>query len=517
MAEQKDPRQIYQITTPPGFSRDGTILDRKSFIDGQWVRFQRGRPRKMGGYREVSMNIGNIPRGAYVSVNNLVYMYGFGAAHAYVAPTVQSVSTTVASDTTFPDLTDDDLYTFQADAIFDANGSGTSIIMVHPAQNLADISDQTNTNIYYTDLNVNPPTWSKMGDGAGGFITVSGGVVVLQPYVFVYGNNGLIKNSNANAPNDFVIGPNNDANEVNVSSQKVVKGLPLRGGVNSPAGLFWALDSLIRVSYVGGDKIFKYDPVSGQISVLSANSIVEYDGVYYWIGIDRFLLYNGTVQEIPNEQNFNWFFDNLNYTQRSKVWAIKNHKFGEIWWFFPFGDATECTNAIVYNVRGNFWFDVELGRSAGFESRVFRYPTMWSNTLNSNDQYSAFVHEYGRNAILNNQEIAIPSYFETSDFGWPTGGADSEKPVGNDYWTRLIRVEPDFVQDGPMSVEVLGEEFAQTATKESDPYPFSPDTGKVDMREQRRQIRLRFESNIIDGHYEMGRVLLHTEFGDIRS
>jgi hypothetical protein len=37
------------------------------------------------------------------------------------------------------------------------------------------------------------------------------------------------------------------------------------------------------------------------------------------------------------------------------------------------------------------------------------------------------------------------------------------------------------------------------------------------MREQRRMIRLRFNSNEVDGFYEMGRVILHTEPGDIRS
>ena len=178
----------------------------------------------------------------------------------------------------------------------------------------------------------------------GDTILVSGGVVVLHPYVFVYGDNGLLKNSVAGDPYDW---NGADSNETNVASTKIVKGLPVRGGSNSPSGLFWALDSLIRVSYapttitVGGTPqtfYWRYDIISSQTSILSSQCVIEYDGIYYWIGVDRFLLYNGTVKEIPNSFNQNFFFDNLNYTQRQKVWVTKVPRFGEIWWFYPSGD-----------------------------------------------------------------------------------------------------------------------------------------------------------------------------------
>ena len=165
--------------------------------------------------------------------------------------------------------------------------------------------------------------------------------MVLHPYTFVYGNKGLIKNCSAGNTNDWVSA---DSNETNVASTKVVKGLPVRGGSNSPSGLFWSLDSLIRVSYnpttvtiAGSAESFywRYDIVSSQTSILSSQCVIEYDGIYYWIGADRFLMYNGVVKEIPNSMNQNYFFDNLNYSQRQKVYATKVPRFGEIWWFFP--------------------------------------------------------------------------------------------------------------------------------------------------------------------------------------
>ena len=228
-------------------------------------------------------------------------------------------------------------------------------------------------------------------------------------------------------------------------------------------------------------------------------------------------MYNGTVQELPNQQNLNWFFDNVNYTHRTKVWAMRNTRHGEIWWFFPFGDAVECTHAIIYNIREGCWYDTLHARSAGTSARVMRHPVTFGNTRNVSDSYSIFAEEYGHDAIENGQQLAIVAYFETGEFGYPTGGAVQEQPYGNDYWTRLIRVEPDFVQKGDLTMTVKGREFAASPATESEAYAVSPDTERVDMREQRRHIRLKFQSNELGGDFHMGRVILHTETGDVRS
>src|SRR5574337_1567632 len=262
MAEDKA-RRIDQINSHPGYGRDGTILDTPSFVDGQWTRFQRGRPKKIGGFKEISNGIGRIPRGAFTySRGNLQYLYGFAGNKMWISTTTQFGASSPAIPSVFPLLADADLYTFQSDSIFDALGTSTTKVIVHPAANTVDIADETNTNVFMADAGVSAAALTQLTDGAGNDILVSGGVVVLQPYIFVYGNNGLIKNSNANAPNNWVIAAGNDANEVNVAGTKIVKGLPLRAGANSPAGLFWSLDSLIRVSRAGTD--FRYDTLSSQ-------------------------------------------------------------------------------------------------------------------------------------------------------------------------------------------------------------------------------------------------------------
>ena len=353
-------------------------------------------------------------------------------------------------------------------------------------------------------------------------ISISGGVVMLFPYLFVYGNNGLIQNCSAG---DFNNWTSADSNANNVSSTKVVKGMPLRGGTTSPAGLFWTLDSVVRVTYapttVGNATFYwKYDLITQQSSILSSQCVIEYDGLFYWVGTDRFLMYNGVVAEVPNSQNNNYFFDNLNYKQRQKVWASKVPRWGEIWWFFPSGNSEECNDAIIYNVREKCWYDAgqALGarRSAGVFSEVFRRPIWGGTDQNVTGQYTLWQHEIGTNEVYTNHVNAIESYFETNVIGSGAGLVGATQQPGDNLWTRIERVEPDFVQSGAMNLTITGKSYADDVDDPSVEYPFDPTTLKIDLKEQRREMRLRFSSNTQNGDYFMGRVILNIDTGDVR-
>jgi hypothetical protein len=347
--------------------------------------------------------------------------------------------------------------------------------------------------------------------------------VLIYPYLFVYGNDGLIQNSSAGDFQNWVAA---DANANNVATGKIVKGLPVRGGTTSPAGLFWSLDSLVRVSFapttVGATTLYwKYDLISSQTSILSSSSVIEYDGIFYWCGVDRFLQYNGVVAELQNNNSINYFFDNLNYVQRQKVWVSKVPRWGEIWWFYPSGDSVECNDAVIYNVRDKVWYDAggALGarRSAGTFSEVFRFPIWAGNEANSSNNYILWQHETGVNEVNLAQQNAIQSYFETNSIGWVTGGPGVQGQLaGKTNAMRLERVEPDFVQEGDMNLYVVGKSYARSDDVISEAKVFSPTTEKIDMREQRREMRLRFESNVVNGNYVTGNILLSCEAGDIR-
>ena len=354
-------------------------------------------------------------------------------------------------------------------------------------------------------------------------VSVSGGCCMLYPYLFVYGNNGLLRNNSAG---DLTNWTGADANANNVSSTKIVKGLPVRGGTTAPAGLFWSLDSLIRVVYnpttVGTSTIYwTYDIVTSQSSILSSQCVIEYDGIYYWCGVDRFLAYNGVVQEVQNDTNLNWFFDNLNYDQRQKVWVAKIPRWGEIWWFYPRGDSIECNDAIIYNVREKIWYDAgqspQAQRSSGTFSEVFRFPIWAGNETNIADSYTLWQHEKGVDEVYLRTVNAIESSFQTNSLGWVGGGPGTKQIKGLNRWIRVERVEPNFVQVGDMNLSIEGKSYADDAADDvSKLYTFSPTTGKIDMREQRREMRLNFNSNVVNGDYQVGSILISADIGDER-
>jgi hypothetical protein len=132
------------------------------------------------------------------------------------------------------------------------------------------------------------------------------------------------------------------------------------------------------------------------------------------------------------------------------------------------------------------------------------------------DLIAMYQHEIGTDEINGQNVRSILSSFETNDLSWLGGGPSQPQPDGVNRWIRVERIEPDFLQEGEMSVIVTGRPFAQGEDKESDPYVFGPNTGKIDMREQRRELRLRFISDVAGGNYQLGKLVLNAEIGDVR-
>ena len=368
------------IQSLAGIKRDGTRLQGDYYIDGQWCRFQRGLPRKMGGYRQISQSLPELSRGTYTfAADNTLYTH-IGSANYLSRITVDMPTGTASpvTDRTPSAYVGDTNNVWTMDSLFDPVTTNSALI-AHAAPNLNDISSTVDKEIWAGSVTATTPLIALGGTSP----SVSGGICVLHPYIVAYGNAGYVAWSSPDDPTDWTSA--NGGGAANVTSQKIVYGMPTRGGpTNSPAGLLWSLDSLIRMTYTGQtDVIFTFDTVSDESSILSQQGVIEYDGVYYWAGIDRFLMYNGVVREVANSLNLNWFYDNLNYEQRQKVFAFKVPRWGEIWWCFPFGDATECTHAVILNIREQCWYDTILpngGRCDGQYAKVYQYPLMVGTT-----------------------------------------------------------------------------------------------------------------------------------------
>ena len=172
-------------------------------------------------------------------------------------------------------------------------------------------------------------------------------------------------------------------------------------------------------------------------------------------------------------------------------------------------------------MREKTWYDAGEAdgarRSAGTFSEVFFKPIWAGNDINTQSTYTLWQHETGTDQVYLTNVNAIQSFFETNNLGWVTGGPGNNQLSGDNKWLRLERVEPDFVQYGDMNMYVTGKGYADDVDQTSSAYVFTKDTLKIDLREQRRELRLRFESNTYNGNYYMGKVLLSCDFGDERS
>lgn len=515
MADGQNADELTYILTPqPGIKRDGTLLEGENCTDGQWVRFQRGKAKKMGGFRRVTDALtGPVRKFLLWSRKDLNSCVSFSSSKV---ETLLVDNHLVGND--IHDRTPSSGFTPSANNVWtadtqydDAVGSQGTIIVAHCNQSMRNIDDDTATKPYWALASSTTSLFATITDAPA----VSGGIFALAPYTVVFGSDGFVGWSDANQPQVWAGSTNpGDAGSDRVTGSKIVAGLPLRSG--RVAALLWSLDSVLRMDYVGGTAVFNFSTVSTQSSILAQNSVIEYDGAYFWIGVDRFLYFDSGVKELPNDMNQNWFFDNLNYEHRQKIWVTKVPRFGEIWWFYPRGEATECSHAVIFNVRSKTWYDVELPRSAGFYSQVIPYPAWVGSEVEESTDYGLYQHEFGRNAVIGDNETAIRSYFTTQNFGMPTGGI-GDSPQGVSRWSRLTRVEPDFIQDGDMTCSVIGYEFAQAAPEPEVSYTFTPTTGKIDMREQQRHLMLKFESNDVNGFFEAGKVIIHVEPGDNRS
>jgi hypothetical protein len=129
---------------------------------------------------------------------------------------------------------------------------------------------------------------------------------------------------------------------------------------------------------------------------------------------------------------------------------------------------------------------------------------------------SLWQHEIGYDEVKGQNVNAIYSMFETNDLGLVTGGPSQPSPVGENYWLHLERLEPDFLQTGEMELYITGRPYAQSEDQTTGPYVFNPDTNKIDLREQRRELRLKFVSNTLNGNYQLGTLLLSVNLGDVR-
>ena len=300
----------------------------------------------------------------------------------------------------------------------------------------------------------------------------------------------LIRFANQDEPENFTPARTNSAGFIRVSSgSRIITAFRTRQEI-----LVYTDVSIHSMQFLGTDDVFGLNELDDNISVASARCIAGASNVVYWMGADKFYVYNGRVDTLPCSLR-DYVFNNINFNALAYVYAGTVEAQSEIWWFYPTADSTTNNAYIVYNYKDNIWFYGNLNRSAWLDSHVRQYPQAVGDNI-------LFDHETSNDA----DGSAMSSFITSSDFDIGDG----------DKFTLVKRIIPDVDFSGSEGAEptvkltVKPRNFPgnKSGTNEADQRVIETDvnvyTEQVFMRARARQLGFKISSDKLGTKWQLG-------------
>jgi hypothetical protein len=195
--------------------------------------------------------------------------------------------------------------------------------------------------------------------------------------------------------------------------------------------LVWSDSALYALQYVGAPVVWGAQLVGENISIASQNAVAYANGVAFWMGIDKFYMYDGRAQPLPcNLRKF--VFNDFNTAQYRQVFAGTVEAYHEVWWFYCSAESDTADRYVVYNYLDNIWYYGTMDRTAWLDSGLRDYPlaATYSNNL-VNQEEGVDDNELGAST-------PIHAYASTAEFDLDDGH----------QFNFIWRVLPDITFDG---------------------------------------------------------------------
>lgn len=207
-------------------------------------------------------------------------------------------------------------------------------------------------------------------------------------------------------------------------------------------------------TYVGYPLVYGFERVGVGCGLIAPQAVVQIDDVQAcWMARDGFWIFNGYAQTI-NCDVWDYVYSNLNVAQMSKVSAVHQSGFGEVWWFYPSSASNEIDSYVVWCYRNKTWNYGSLVRLCGIDRGVFSYPMMvGSDGL-------IYEHEVG-----NNYDGATP-YAKTGPIELSPG----------DFMMEVSRYVPDDKTLGNSTLTLDGQVWSNSAITTVGPITVSSPT-----------------------------------------
>ena len=350
--------------------------------------------------------------------------------------------------------------------------------------------------------------------GASNVPVVQNGILVsdISRFVFAFGCNDLgsatqdpmlIRWSDQENPANWTPEATNQAGGLSLSKgTEIVTAIQSRQEI-----LIWTDSSLYSLQYLGGSDGWGAQLVGDNISIAAQNSVAYAAGVAYWMGRDKFYMYDGRTMPLPCDVR-RFVFSDFNTEQYGQVFGGTNESYHEVWWFYCSAGVTEVDRYVVYNYLENTWYYGTMARSAWLDTGLRENPlaaTYENNLVNQ---------EVGVDADVDGVSQPIEAYVTSTQFDIDDG----------DRFSFIWRVLPDITFTGsttstpvatltmiPMNGSGSGYNNPQSiggsssgAIARSAVVPVEAFTEQLDIRVRGRQLVLKLESDGLGVQWQLG-------------
>ena len=233
-------------------------------------------------------------------------------------------------------------------------------------------------------------------------------------FVFAFGTNDigsttqdpmLIRWSDQESVVDWAPSVTNQAGSVRLShGTEIITCLQTRQEI-----VVWTDSTLYSLQYLGPPYVWGVQLLGDNISILSQNSMALASGVVYWMGTDKFYLYDGRVQTLNCDLR-KYVYQDINLQQNQQCFASTNEGFNEVWFFYCSANSTVVDKYVVYNYMENTWYYGTMGRTAWLDSGLRDYP------IAATYSYNLVNQEYGNDDNETGTPTAIEAYISSSEF-----------------------------------------------------------------------------------------------------
>ena len=168
---------------------------------------------------------------------------------------------------------------------------------------------------------------------------------------------------------DWVPSTSNQSGELRLSNGSTIVAVS-RGRQEN---LIFTDTALFVMQYIGPPYVWGFNLIDPNLSIISPNAAITGSNVTYWMGVDKFYVYSGTVATLPCTLR-QYVFGNLNLSQSYQIICGSNEAFSEVWWHYPSYNSVVNDRYVIYNYLEKIWYYGTLNRTAWLDSPLRSYP-----------------------------------------------------------------------------------------------------------------------------------------------